>query len=180
MTKPTLQELQNMLDAENVHAAYDRERARTNDTNDTSYKTPEEIRKYLQLQYPDAYDFFDREWARLKAEESQDMTGTASTATKHDGGKVDLTLIPSDVLEGVARVFEYGAAKYGRHNFRSGDAAFASRCLRAGLRHAMLYGEQDTDPETGESHLLHALCSFIMAEHLKNKLGIERKDLLNG
>lgn len=81
--------------------------------------------------------------------------------TKHDGTKAPLSMLPPAGLEGAARVFEFGAQKYGTYNFMGGFAY--TRLTSAALRHlfAWIWG-QDKDEESGYSHLHHALCCLLM------------------
>lgn len=92
-------------------------------------------------------------------------------ALKFDAGKPRISLVPVEAIEAMARVLTHGAAKYSDHNWRQGFAW--SRLADATLRHllAFMRGE-DNDPETGESHLAHALCclSFLYV-HAVRKLG---------
>ena len=83
------------------------------------------------------------------------------SGTKHDQGKPDLTLIPRSALEAQARVMGFGARKYGRDNYRQGFPY--TRLLAAALRHITAFNDgEDQDPESGESHLAHALCCIAM------------------
>jgi hypothetical protein len=89
-------------------------------------------------------------------------------AKKNDSGKPQLSLIPREALDQMARGFEHGAAKYGRNNFKKGHKW--SRCLDAAMRHitAFAHGE-DLDPDSGNNHIAHALCSLAMlAYHLEH------------
>jgi hypothetical protein len=92
--------------------------------------------------------------------------------TKFDQGKPSLTLVPAEALIGMTRALDYGAKKYGRYNYR--DGIKHSRLLDAALRHltAILAGE-DIDPESGNSHLWHALASLAMLEWMR----VNRPDL---
>lgn len=82
--------------------------------------------------------------------------------TKNDAGKPRMSLLDRGFLEGMARVLGAGAEKYGRFNYKNGIDL--CRYLDAADRHlhAFIDGE-DIDPETLESHLLHAGCSLMMA-----------------
>lgn len=84
-------------------------------------------------------------------------------SVKKDDGKVDLTMLTIEMLELVSRVREFGAKKYARNNFKITGFKY-TRSLAAALRHifAFLNGE-DNDPESGLSHLGHAICCL---EHL--------------
>ena len=89
-------------------------------------------------------------------------------AAKHDAGKPQLSLVPQEAVELIAQAMSYGAIKYGRNNFKAGHQW--SRCLDAALRHlyALAHG-QPIDPESGNTHLSHALASLAMlAYHVKH------------
>jgi len=56
------------------------------------------------------------------------------------------------------------AAKYAPHNWEKGIDY--SRVYGALLRHMMAWwGGEDTDPETGLSHLHHAACCIMFLQH---------------
>jgi hypothetical protein len=80
---------------------------------------------------------------------------------KDDSGKPTFDLIPWDALASVSRVLEYGSEKYGANNWEKGTEWL--RYWNATLRHltSWLRGE-DKDPETGESHLAHAIASLLI------------------
>lgn len=81
--------------------------------------------------------------------------------TKHDNGKPDLSLIPYSALIEEARGFMFGANKYGRFNYTKGLEA--SRLVAACLRHLHAWNQgEDTDGESGVSHLGHARCCLSM------------------
>jgi len=83
---------------------------------------------------------------------------------KDDRGKVDLTLLPWDALERVARIMEFGLRKgYPRHSWRRVEGG-AGRYVAAGLRHVKehLLGRA-VDPESGLPHLDHAACDLLFA-----------------
>lgn len=79
---------------------------------------------------------------------------------KFDGGKPDFSLLPVEALTLVVEILDFGKIKYGAHNWRAGYAW--SRIIAATLRHlfAWLRGE-DLDPESGKSHLAHAICDLL-------------------
>jgi len=85
-----------------------------------------------------------------------------SQAKKFDTGKVRYTLIPPEALKSVAKVLTMGAVKYGDYNWRSGTGLSVCRTLDAALRHIQdfLSGE-DTDEESGEIALSHAICELL-------------------
>lgn len=81
-------------------------------------------------------------------------------ALKYDGGKPGVELLPTDALEEIAKVLDYGAQKYAAHNWRKGMKW--GRLAGALLRHvfAWLRGE-DRDEESGHLHLAHAGCCVL-------------------
>lgn len=83
------------------------------------------------------------------------------TGVKHDKGKVRYSLLPKSVLEKVLNVLEFGANKYSKDNWQQVPNA-RDRYYDAAMRHiqAWYYGETK-DPETGESHLAHAICCLM-------------------
>lgn len=83
------------------------------------------------------------------------------SGTKHDGGKPPLSWIPREALEGCAQALAYGAKKYHRDNYKGGIEY--SRLADACLRHLVAYMDgEDTDPESGLSHLDHFLAGAAM------------------
>lgn len=83
---------------------------------------------------------------------------------KDDGAKPRYDLIPPEMLEGVAEVLTYGAAKYAPRNWERGMAW--GRVFGALMRHMWAWWRgQRLDPESGLPHLAHAACciAFLMA-----------------
>lgn len=82
--------------------------------------------------------------------------------TKHDSQKPAMALLSLKGLEEEAKGMTYGAQKYGAYNWRKGIAI--TRYLSAAMRHIIQFlGGEDTDPESGVSHLGHAKCNLGMA-----------------
>ncbi len=82
---------------------------------------------------------------------------------KHDGGKIPLELLSPVALEELGKVLQFGAKKYAAWNWAKGIAY--SRILGAILRHVFAYMRgEDKDPETGLSHIAHAMteCMFLL------------------
>jgi hypothetical protein len=79
---------------------------------------------------------------------------------KHDTGKAPMSLLSHEALHQTAMVLEFGRQKYAAHNWRNGFEW--SRPLSAAMRHltAFIDGE-DKDPESGLSHLAHAMCCVM-------------------
>lgn len=96
------------------------------------------------------------------------------TATKHDAGKPDLSIVPLAAMEEIAAALTYGANKYGRYNYYKGHPT--SRLVAACLRHLMAYNEgEDIDKESGNSHIAHAMACLVMMAQQK-RLGTHIDD----
>lgn len=93
-------------------------------------------------------------------------------ADKADQGKTPWELLPMDALEEVAKVLGYGAEKYGKWNWTKGMVA--SRLVGAACRHLLRewWCGRKVDPETGLSHLAHAICCllFLLSYELRGTL----------
>lgn len=86
-----------------------------------------------------------------------------SEPNKKDEGKEDWSLLPPIALRPVIRVLQFGATKYGRHNYAEEQGILWSRFYAAALRHLTSWYEgEDKDSESGELHLAHACCCIIM------------------
>ncbi len=86
---------------------------------------------------------------------------TKQEGLKFDGDKPDLSLVPGEFSAEVARGFMYGASKYGRYNYLNGMDWH--RLVAAAKRHVDAFQEgEDSDPESGVSHLAHAACGLAM------------------
>lgn len=89
----------------------------------------------------------------------------SSGGLKYDSGKPRLSLVPKEAYWGMAAALTYGAQKYAADNFKKGIEY--RRVADAALRHltAWLDGEE-LDPESGLSHLDHALASVAMLKYM--------------
>ena len=90
---------------------------------------------------------------------------------KHDSGKARVDLLPSEPLLMIADVMGFGAQKYTAHNWRGGFDQ--SRLIGAAMRHILAYNDgEDTDPESGLSHIAHAgCCVLFLLEHIAKGIG---------
>lgn len=90
-----------------------------------------------------------------------------TSGSKYDSGKPLMGAVPPNALLAVARVLTFGAEKYGRDNWRQVESA-ETRYLDAALRHINAYQRGEAvDPESGESHLAHAVCSLMFMLELQ-------------
>lgn len=83
---------------------------------------------------------------------------------RYNEGKPDYSLVPMELLEEAARVLEYGATKYERDNWKKPTHWTVSyACL---MRHMSAWQSgEDLDPESGRSHLGHAMCNLLQMMH---------------
>jgi len=81
-------------------------------------------------------------------------------AVKADDGKLPFDLIAWDAMQGLAAVLQFGAKKYAPRNWESG--LNYSRVFAAAQRHmAAWFNGENKDPETGLSHIDHAMCCLM-------------------
>jgi hypothetical protein len=79
---------------------------------------------------------------------------------KADDGKLDLTLVPTQLEEAVCKILMFGARKYSRDGWRKVENP-EQRYFAALERHLKAYKRgNDEDPESGLSHLAHAACNI--------------------
>ena len=79
---------------------------------------------------------------------------------KFDGNKPRMDLIDRAAMEELGYVLGFGANKYAAHNWRKGIAY--SRLIGAALRHIHAFNDgEDKDPESGYSHIGHAMCCLM-------------------
>lgn len=79
---------------------------------------------------------------------------------KYDSDKAPMSLLSREALEQTAQVLAFGAKKYAAHNWRKGFQW--SRPLSAAQRHLLAFQDgEDRDPESGLSHLAHAMCCIM-------------------
>jgi len=87
---------------------------------------------------------------------------------KNDQEKLRTDLLPPDVLECAATILTDGANKYGDRNWENGMKW--SRPYGALLRHVFAWWQgEDLDPESGHSHLWHALCCVMFLTAYENR-----------
>lgn len=100
-----------------------------------------------------------------------EANGHSCGGVKYDASKPDLSLLPREFLEEVARAFMYGEKKYGRYNYLNG--LDWHRVLGAAFRHLSAFNDgEDKDPESGLSHLSHlGACCAMALVYYKRGLG---------
>jgi len=84
-------------------------------------------------------------------------------AIKNDNGKTRMDLLPPKALDGIAKIFTFGAKKYNDYNYKNGKGLDWCRPYAALMRHMIAWNDgEDIDQESGESHLYHAGCCIMM------------------
>lgn len=106
---------------------------------------------------------------------------TLKEGTKKDDGKPRWELVPYDAVRGVVEILTFGAKKYDARNWERGIAY--GRVFGAVQRHLTAWWSgEDLDPESGRSHLDHAMCEimFLSAYEKRNMTQFDdrpKKDL---
>lgn len=90
------------------------------------------------------------------------------SGVKFDAEKPRMDLLDAYAVEQLSSVLTFGAQKYAAHNWRKGIAK--GRLIAAALRHLFAYlrGE-DRDPESGLSHVAHAMCCCMFLLGLEHR-----------
>lgn len=80
---------------------------------------------------------------------------------KNDDGKLPWDLLPWDAVQEVVKILLFGMKKYDARNWEKGFKY--SRLYAALQRHLVAWFQfgEDTDPESGYSHLAHAGCCVL-------------------
>lgn len=104
---------------------------------------------------------------------TKDPTGSNpwTEGVKFDDGKLPYDLLPPELLEAVSSVLAFGAKKYSARNWELGMDW--SRPFAALMRHMWSWWRgENTDPETGMSHLWHAGCCIaFLITYEQRKVG---------
>lgn len=105
---------------------------------------------------------------------------------KFSSHKVDLTMLPAEVLESISVIFMYGEGKYERDNWKKVPK---DEYLKAAMRHLMARQKGESfDKESHLDHLDHAIVCLMMLRYreirdidnpnfLDNYLGVMRQRL---
>jgi len=80
---------------------------------------------------------------------------------RYNIGKPRMDLIPMDVIEDLANIYEFGAEKYSENGWLKGFdySSLSSSTLRHLI--AFQYKNEDNDVESNQSHLLHAIWNLV-------------------
>ncbi len=83
-----------------------------------------------------------------------------------------MDLLDTTAIEQLAKVLTFGAQKYAPNNWRKGISK--CRLIAAVMRHMFAYlGGQDKDPETGLSHVAHAMCGCMFLLGLEHRTDLD-------
>lgn len=79
--------------------------------------------------------------------------------------------MPWDSVEEIQKVLDFGAKKYASWNWTEGGGFKWTRVFASLMRHLLAWVRgEDTDPESGLSHLAHAGCNILfLLYYTKNK-----------
>jgi len=104
----------------------------------------------------DKFDIINK-WGKVEANTNKVDGG----AQRFNHGKLRMDLVPVSAINALARVLTYGAQKYDSDNWRRGfNYSVPFACL---MRHILAWQDgEDIDPESGLSHLDHAIANLAM------------------
>lgn len=92
---------------------------------------------------------------------------------KADAGKLQLTLVPREIIRAVARIRMYGNAKYPEGGPDNWKQVEPQRYRNAMFRHMMEYLDDPdgVDAESGLPHLWHLACNVAFLCELEKRNG---------
>lgn len=100
-------------------------------------------------------------WVAVDAYAEPSHVHVWDVGVKYDNDKPQWTLVPFKAMTEVVDVLTYGAKKYAPDNWKKVPDA-RRRYIDAGFRHFVAYASgEKLDPETGKSHLAHAMCCML-------------------
>lgn len=104
------------------------------------------------------------------------MNTLEKKALRYNEGKPPISLVHPDAIKAMAAVLDFGARKYGRHNWTEG---FEWSCLYDSMqRHMLAWNEgTDIDDESGLPHTWHAMTNMMMLV-VHERRGLGRDDRL--
>ena len=100
------------------------------------------------------------------------LTKTDQTV-KADAGKLQLTLVPRQIIRDIARIREYGNAKYPEGGPDNWKRVEPQRYRDAAFRHFLAYLDDPdgVDPESGLKHLHHLACNIAFLCEMEKEKG---------
>lgn len=91
----------------------------------------------------------------------EDKTENATTGIKHDADKARWDLLDYNFIKEGTEVLTFGATEYGPNSWKSVTNG-SERYFAALMRHIVAWRQgEKVDPQTGKSHLAHALCNLM-------------------
>lgn len=126
------------------------------------YKVNEDYEEYKRVQYL-GRDFKGNVVTTDLKTAVESVFKDRIATMKYDSDKEPLSWIPKECNKGIAEVLAYGADKYEKDNWRRGMPM--SRYISAALRHINAWNSgEDVDPESGLSHIDHAMCGLMFVQ----------------
>ena len=94
--------------------------------------------------------------------------GTNNQEAKADAGKLELRLVPRQIIREIAKIRMYGTAKY--HDTENWKRVEKERYMDAAFRHFLSYLDDPTgvDEESGLPHLSHLACNIAFLCEMEN------------
>ena len=130
-------------------------------TPDQIISIDQSVRKYESFMGRPAYGLEQRALREMALRPVLRPVSTPEAGVKYDHGKVRWDLFPPGPLEEIGKVLTFGATKYDDDNWKKVDG-WKRRYFAASMRHLWAYWKgEGKDPETGLSHLAHAMCCII-------------------
>ena len=85
---------------------------------------------------------------------------------KADAGKLEIDMVPTQIIRDIAEVRMYGNAKY--HDPQNWKTVEMRRYINAMLRHTLAFVDDPlgVDPESGIPHYKHAECNWAFISEL--------------
>jgi len=97
------------------------------------------------------------------------MKTEPKTGLKFDNGKLQYRLVPPVAVKALASILTFGASKYAPNNWQLLDNP-KDRYTDALYRHLEAYRSgESTDPESGMSHLWHAITNIAFLIHFEEE-----------
>lgn len=95
-----------------------------------------------------------------------------SEGRKDDSAKSRPELIAPSIVDALAQVLAFGAKKYADRNWENGISF--GRVFGAMMRHMWAWWRgENTDPETGMSHLWHAACCVMFLIEYERRVNLK-------
>jgi hypothetical protein len=106
----------------------------------------------------------EQPWSGAETPAGRKLMKEGDTAFHFDSGKPRVDQTPPRAMLEIAKVFGYGAKKYGDWNWaRYANEWEWGQLLGSTLRHLYAWMmREDLDPESGLHHLAHAGCNVMM------------------